>query len=74
MSYYRKLEDKRRLKKLASKNGSVWYSEEDKRYLRWYKTPYWKYLKRESNKRIRQYTKKDGFYSKKIFDIWWSYD
>ena len=78
MSYHRKLEDKRRLKKLADTNqyGTAYWDTKKQRYIRVYLTKttgFNKFFKRHSNKRVR--CAKNivfGRHYKKVFDYWWN--
>lgn len=80
MAYARSREDRRRLRKLYNETRSsyaagVWYNESKHRYERFYacRAPgYTKWLRRQSNKRLRRssYIFKGKQY-KKLFDYWW---
>lgn len=76
LSFFRKKEEKRRLRKLYEETfskygpGAFW-SDRKERYLRWYSNG--KELRTMANRRVRR--KKNELYSKglyrKIFDYWW---
>lgn len=77
--YYRSHYDKRKLKRYVDAGFAyacyVAYYDEDKgRYVRIYKGKNYTDLKRISRRRIRQRTKRTGFYSKKHDDLWWNWD
>ena len=79
MSYKRKVEDKRRLKKNyeETKNtygAGTWYDETKNRYIRyscnneWFKT----HCRRVIRRKLKKNTELSGRYSyKKYFDYWW---
>ena len=81
MSYSRKQFDKQKLKKLAKDScngwkGGAWYSEYRGHYVRWWKSRgrnsnYAQY-KRYYHKRMRHFANKNGWYSKKEFDLIWT--
>lgn len=77
MSHRRKMEEKRKLKRLYKKTqyssrAGAYYDEDKKRYMRWYTPRIGKYYRRISNKRVRR-TKYlvNGNTYKKYFDYWW---
>ena len=80
MSYRRKREDERRLKRLYDKTkhhygAGVYFDKDKNRYIRYYaskRSGNTKYLKRQSNKRVRrsQSSMRHGQY-KRLFDYWW---
>ena len=83
MSYQRKREDKKRLKKLTMDYVGGWpagaYEATDrsghKTYLRRYwksqgKKSSWAWNKKYSHKVYRRFTNKYDFYTKKAFDLW----
>lgn len=79
--YYRKIEDKRRLKKLHVKTchsygSGAYYDKKKYRYIR-YKDcgNHYTYLKRLSNKKIRRYNKdlSNGNGYRKVFDVMWNW-
>ena len=77
MSYSRKQEDHKRLKKLASTNkyAAAYYSNYKKRFVRVYlskncDSSYWK---RYSNKKVRKAADVcSGNAYRKVFDYWWT--
>lgn len=82
MSYKRKKEDKRRLRKLDANCGDgyprpVWYDKEKRRLIRYWKSKgkhsHYKWCKRLSSKEIRRYMKANGVYTKKAGELWWRY-
>lgn len=82
MSYRRKKEDKKRLKRLyektnnASTGAGVYYSDKKKRYIKTTAstaTGYTKFLRRISNKKYRKHKEIHNFSAyKKLFDYWWA--
>lgn len=77
MSHRRKMEEKRKLKRLYkqtqySSRAGAYYDEDKKRYMRWYAPRIGKYYRRISNKKVRR--KKylvNGNTYKRYFDYWW---
>ena len=82
MSYKRKREDNRRLKRLyektnnASSGAGAWYSHKKKRYIKSVPSTtsgYTKFLRRISNKKYRKHNEIHNFSTyKKLFDYWWT--
>lgn len=78
MGYRRSQQRDKRLKKLyKSCHGyiyPVYYDEKKKRIVQYNKTKYWKYLKKQSSKRVRRYQLElSNSDYKKIFDIKYNY-
>ena len=83
MSYQRKQEDKRRMKKVTMEVTGGWpagayYTEREgqNHYLKrcWKsegKNSHWAKAKKYSHKVYRRFVKKNDFYSKKAYDLWW---
>lgn len=83
MAYARSKEDQRRIRKLYNETrnrwtAGAWYDERKHRYVRFYscRTPgYTKWLRRQSNKRLRRSPNiYKGKQYKKLFDYWWELD
>ena len=79
MSYHRKREENRRLKKLydETKSGYVagaWYDENKKRFIRyscnnkWHKEHCRRMIRRKLKRTFRNYS---GCTYKKMYDYWW---
>ena len=85
MSYQRKLGDKKRLKKITMDLGGGWpagaYEATSRNGKKTYLKRYWKSEGKESSwawnkkyarKVCRKFLKKNDFYTKKAYDLWWS--
>jgi len=81
MSYRRKKEDNRRLKRLyeetrTSYAAGAWYSDKKKRYIKTTASTasgYTKFLRRISNKKYRKHKEIHNHCTyKKLFDYWWT--
>lgn len=76
MSYKRKKEDTRRLRKTYESTGGylvgVYYSDRKQRYVRFYQGKKAKYFRKCSNKRVRKEpeTLQYGKY-RRAYDYWW---
>lgn len=85
MGYFRKLEEKRRFKRLLDNGGdkwypgTVWFNKRTNHYIRVYPYStnhgfnYRKYLQKQSNRRLRRkpYDIYDRCEHKKQYDLWW---
>ena len=81
-SYIRKQEDNKRLRKMVDygwwPSGAYESQKPNKKpYLKRYwksqgKKSCWAWNKKQSHRKYRQFIKKNGFYSKKAYDLWWS--
>ena len=80
--WYRKEEDKRRLKKLCENSSKgypqpAYYDDRKGRYIRFWKSDgaasAWAIVKRISRRRIRCRSKRVGYYNKKLDDLWWNF-
>ena len=78
--WYRKIEDKERLKKLSENIGDgypqpVYYDKDKGRYVRLWKSEgkrsNYAYFKRRCRKDIRRRAKSLGYYHKKLSELWW---
>ena len=81
MSYSRKQFDNHKFKKLAKEScngwkGGCWYSQYRGHYVRFYKsrgrTSRYAYCKKYARKRMRHFANKNGWYSKKEYDLIWT--
>ena len=76
MSYQRKQEDQRRLKKLSKKFGEyfpsgTYYDEAKGRYIRFYRGRNYTVEKRIARRQNRRFVKRNGYYNKNHYDLWW---
>ena len=78
--WYRKLEDKERLKKLSENSGGgypmpVYYDKDKGRYVRLWKSEgkrsVYAFFKRRCRKDVRRKSKNLGYYDKKLSELWW---
>lgn len=78
--WYRKLEDKERLKKLSENSSDgypkpVYYDTRKGRYIRLWKSEgkrsVYAYFKKRSRKDIRRRSKEFNFYDKRLSELWW---
>lgn len=84
MSYQRKHEDNKRMRKVIMEVTGGWpagayYKERDgqRKYLKRYwksegKHSCWAWNKRYSHRVYRRFIKQKDFYSKKVYDLWWN--
>lgn len=81
--YYRKQEDKKRLEKILQEHTGwptgAYYREREgqRKYLKRYwksqgKNSCWAYNKKYSHKVYRKFIKKNDYYTKKAYDLWWN--
>lgn len=84
MSYNRKQEDKKRLKKMIE-DGAGWWPcgayesqkpNKPKYFKRYWKSrgknSAWAWHKKQSHRTYRRFVKQNDFYSKKAYDLWWN--
>ena len=85
MSYQRKKEDNRRLKKMIVDGAGWWPSgayeaisrSGNKTYLKRYwksqgKKSCWAWNKKQSHRKYRRFIKENEYFTKKAYDLWWN--
>jgi len=77
MSHNRKQFDKKKLKKLAEEcswSGGSYYNERKGRYVRIWKSDLRLYRdeKKYSRRVLRRFLKKNGYTTKKVYDLFWN--
>ena len=77
MSHRRKMGDIKKAKQTFARAGhrAIWYNEEKRRWIRFYKSKRAKYLRNLSNRKVRR-TKDipNGGSYRRTFDYWWELD
>lgn len=75
-SYHRKQGDKKRLEQIDKRCGhyyprGVYYDEEQGRYIRCYRGKCYTVEKRIARRQNRRFAKRNGYYNKHHYDLWW---